>query len=354
MKIITKIAFGLILIGVLGGVLTTFPNELALKFYNKKGVFAFEKKDWLNSRENFHQASLKFNPWQLAEKNNELSILYEQKKYSELNKELKNILKNDCSLSAPKIPSFCENIFYLAGLTQYRLGETLTTKEQKPFFERAIFEFQKTLALNPSNIWAKENIDFILKKFAEKQQQEQQKQDQKSDKNNKNSQEKNKDFSEQGAQENSTKNESEKENQSQQQSSSKDVEQKDNQSTSVDKNSSSSQNKEEQLSQNDKTSKSSAGKEEDSAKNEPTPSRLPENIQQALEQTQQDLEQDKNQQGFNRSRSAAENNQNLKDPFQDDFFQNFFGNDPFFNNFFGGRNEKKFHKNISNPNEKDW
>jgi len=326
-KTILIIGTILIILGISGGVLTALSNELAFKFYNQQGISSFQKKEWTNSRENFEQAALKFRPWQLVGKNNKLAIPYEQKKYSALNKQLENILQNECSLSAEKIPSFCENIFYLAGLTQYRLGEKLETKKQKTFFERAIFEFQKTLALNPQNTWAKENIDFILKIFVEKQHQEQQKQEQKSgnkkpkDENQNQSRKDNDKQDEKNEQQNSAKN---------------------------------SSNEEEQSGKDEKNAESSVeGSEKNPAKNQPALSRLPENIKQAIEQAQQDLEQDKNRQGFNRSKSAAEKDkQNSNDPFNvfgnDPFFQNFFGNDPFFNP------HKNLTKTIADPDEKDW
>jgi len=180
-NIIIKTIFGLILVSFLIIILITFSNELTFKFYNQQGITNFKEKKWIKSYENFQQAALKFKTWELAVKNNQLAIFYEQKKYFELNKKLKDILKNDCSLSATKISNFCENIFYLNGLTQYRLGENLEIKKQKKYFEQAILEFKKTLALNPDNIWAKENIDFILKNFEKKQKQKKQ-QNQKSNK----------------------------------------------------------------------------------------------------------------------------------------------------------------------------
>ncbi len=319
-KTILIIGTILIILGISGGVLTALSNELAFKFYNQQGISAFQKKEWTNSRENFEQVSLKFRPWQLVGKNNKLATLCEQKRYSAVNKQLENILQNECSLSAEKIPSFCENIFYLAGLVQYRLGEKLETKKQKPFLERAIFEFQKTLALNPQNTWAKENIDFILKNFVEKQRQEQPKQEQKS----------------------GDKNQSGKDD---------DKQDKQNEQKNPAKNSS---NKDEQSGQDEKNTENSVeGSEKNPAKNQPAPSRLPENIKQAIEQAQQDLEQDKNRQGFNRSKSAAEKNkQKSNNPFNmfenDPFFQNFFRNDPFFNP------HKNLTKTIADPDEKDW
>ncbi len=330
-KTILIIGTILMILGISDGVLTALSNELAFKFYNQQGISSFQKKEWTNSRENFEQVALKFRPWQLVGKNNELAVLCEQKKYSVLDKQLENILQNECSLSAEKIPSFCENIFYLAGLTQYRLGEELETKNQKPFFERAIFEFQKTLALNPQNTWAKENIDFIFKIFAEKQRQEQQKQEQKSGGKNQSG----KDDDKQDKQNSNQNKNSNKQNE--QQNSAKNL-----------------PNKDEQSGQDEKNAENSVeGSEKNPAKNQPTLSRLPENIKQAIEQAQQDLEQDKNQQGFYRSRSAAEKDkQKSNNPFNmfenDPFFQNFFGNDPFFNS------HKKLTKTIADPDEKDW
>ena len=53
-----------------------------------------------------------------------------------------------------------------------------------------------------------------------------------------------------------------------------------------------------------------------------------------------------NQKAFNRSKSQQE--QNESDPF--DVFQN----DPFLQSFFLNQSQYNFHKNLSEPNLKDW
>lgn len=338
----------LLLLGISGVVLRFFPNEVTFKYFNRQGIITKNQQNLQKASRFFNQAEESFSPWGIASKNNELDLLYEEKKYSELKEKLQLILNKECSLSSREIPSFCENIFYLAGITQYRLGEKLDIKEQKPYFEKAIYEFQKSLALNPGNTWAKENIAFILKNFEEKQVQKQQKPSDKDQKKDGEQDKKNK--------ESMNKNSSDKNKQNKDIDKSKQGKKDKKQSDSENKQAK-SDNQEENNNQNnndnDKGNDNQKSGEKATKKDNPEPSRLPENIKQALEKAQKDLEQDKNQQGFNRSKAASEKDkQNGNDPFgmfgNDPFFQNFFGNDPFFNP------QKNLTKTITNPDEKDW
>ena len=353
---------------VFAGTAWFLPNELNFKIQNFRGKFA--------------QAKQVFPQWKLLAENNELGKAYEQKNYSAVKKNLAKILENECLLDQKVIPEVCENIFYLAGITDYRLGEKLSLQKQKPLFEKAIYEFEKVLALNPQNTWAKENIAFILKKLAEKQQAEKQKQqqnqqnkDQKNGDKSQNSQDqkgnsgqKNKEDQKSGKGQNKQDQPDQKsgkqnsENSSaQNKSDNSSAENKENPAknsdNSQDKQGQSGKNKQDSSDQkqgeNPAKSDSQTGSSDQEKSNQPAPSRLPQNIERALEQVQRDLEQNQDQRGFNRSRSAAEKDKNSRDFFNDPFFDDFFGNDPFFNNFFGG-GQKHFHKNIADPNEKDW
>ncbi len=370
-KFLVGFSILLILIGISGGILAAFPNEISFKIANFRGISAVQKQDFSTAKKFFEQAEKSFPSWKLAGESNKLGVLYQEKKYQELSSKLAKISDTECSLRAKKIPSFCENIFYLNGLVQYRLGEKLETKKQKTFFEKAISEFQKTLALNPQNKWAEENIAFILKNFAEKQAQEQVKNKQNSqDKKNNSGEEKSSD--KQNNQDSSKKENSLNQNQEQKNSSEKTSEENKQNPSDQKGNSANQQNQaEKNLDKNSdknqkgtsskpdsknpaKKSKNGSAGNQENKKQKPVPSRLPQNIQQELERVQKQLEQDKNQQGFNRSRSAAEKDkQNSADPFNmfanDPFFQNFFGNDPFFN-----PTPKNLSRTIQNPNEKDW
>lgn len=354
-KFITPILFSVLFIGISISVLSFFPNEMAFKIINEKGIESFSKGDFPSAKRYFEQGKEKFTHWNLVSKNNTLGILYAEKKYKKLEEELKKITKKECSFNQKSIPEFCENIFYLDGITQYRLGENFEKEKQKNIFKNAILDFQKALALNPKNIWAKENIDFILKKLQKKKENQSSTKNSKSKKNSKKDKEAN--------QENKY-----DKNSSKQSDMAKNPQENKNGGTADENNKKLSDSEENfQGEKNKKTEKNSEQSDSENSKNgkaqneskksetSSQASRLPKEIQDAIKQTQQNLEdQSENQTGFNRSLSAAQNNKNNTDPFDtfqnDPFFQQFFGNDPFFNRSF----EKKFNKTISNPNEKDW
>lgn len=302
-KIFVSVGILTLMLATLFGTAFFLPNEVSFKIANLQGDFA--------------KAKMIFPHWKLLAENNELGELYTQKKYMDLTKKLDSISETTCNIQNEKISEFCANIFYLKGLTEYQLGKDEQAKKQKPLFEKAIAAFTKVMIMTPENsqayIWSKENIAFIQKKFVETQQKEQKKKD------NSKKQKKKKEKGEQKSGEEDSKSQ---ENQGEGKSGESD-----------------------KKSEKNENSSSEGGE-----------SRLPKQMQQALEQTQKKLEEEqKSQKGFNRSQSAAEKNTKNTDPFDamrnDPFFQNFFGNDPFFQNSFG---KKNFHKNIQNPNEKDW
>lgn len=293
--------FLLVLLVVFGFVVVySLPNELGFKIFNNQAIQA---KTVVLKNKKFSKARQAHPAWSLVIESNELDELYKTKKYEDLQKKLTILKDKNCSPKAEKISVFCENVFYLDGLVQYRLGESKKEQEQKDFFAKAVKAFQYALAVNPSNVWAKENIDFILKKQTEKQKQNGNKKDDK---------QKKKDDKQNGENKNG-----------------KNSKQNSNEKSTSDKKS--------------ETSKKGKGTEN-------TKSRLPETMNQALEQRQKELERaQKNQKGFARSQSKAQQNkQELQDPFS--AFRNFFGNDPFFNNL----SKKQLKKELSNPDEKDW
>ncbi len=322
-KILFIIFIIITFIGSIYSIIFFLPNEIGFKIVNKQ--------------KNFLKAEKLFPKWELVSKNNYLGQLYEQKKYSILSKNLKNISEKTCSLKNQKISEVCANIFYLEGLTLYQKGKELNDKQQKEFFEKSILAFTKVMIMTDKTskpyIWAKENIDFILNKF-----QENQKKDNKS--------------------QNKPKKDNKKEKEEKQQNKNNSSKNKEQESETKNKDDKNSKNKEKQQSSEEENDKKEGKSKQQSDKNKdnnkPKPSRLPTEMQQQLEQIQKQLEQTqkKSQKGFNRSKSAAEkNNLNNQNPFNDPFFQDFFGNDPFFQNPF----EKKFNKNISNnSDEKDW
>jgi len=313
--------FLIIFLGFVAFVLANFlPNQLAWKIYNKKGI----EENNLNLKEKyFSQANKKYSQWKLAIKNNQLDTLYQKKEYKVLEKKINNILNNECSIKKQKeISEWCENIFYLNGLVKYRLGEQKKDLEQQKFFKEAIFNFQKSLKINPKNRWAQENIKFILNKLKKD----------KSKKNTKNNQQKTK-------QENNQQNSNFKNNKKQ--NNNNKAKQKNNQNKNQKRGKSNLQSKNNQVKNNNSSAKS----------------RLPQSIQKALKKREKELDKNQEKQiGFSRSKEQAKMNQERfqSNPFANDpFFKAFFGNDPFFNQVFNNR-KKNFRKNISNSDEKDW
>ena len=106
-----------------------------------------------NQKEFYFQEAEKRNPeWSLATEINRLDERYQKKEYDFLEKRLKEVEENDCSLKEEKISEFCENVFYLNGLVKYRLGEKEELGKKEEYFNEAVKEFQKTLLVNPQNI----------------------------------------------------------------------------------------------------------------------------------------------------------------------------------------------------------
>ncbi len=352
MKIFKKIAYTIVsflLFGaVIAGVANFLPNEIIFKIQNTEGVNAQQSQMFSQADSLYKKAKKMFHPWGLIADNNALGNMYEQKKYNDLKVLLPEIVKQKCSLDNKQIQEYCENIFYLNGLTQYRLGENKDLKDQKTFFEKSIFNFQKVLTINPENTWAKENIDFILQQYQKAQtKQADNKSSEKSSKSDKNQKEnqggtQEKQNREKGGEKGEEKKESNQNSSGQQQS--------EEEKGGEEQNSSGKQLSEEKGKEKNSKKEGNGEKSEES--------RLPKQMQQALDKVQQQLEEEQNQsqKGFNRSQSAAErNNIDVSDPFQmfnnDPFFQDFFGNDPFFSDTF---RQKKFNKNIQDPNIKDW
>lgn len=310
-KIFISAFFISLLFIILLGVGFFFPNELSFKIANLEG--------------NFVKAETLFPEWELLAKNNELGEIYSQKKYEELNTKISKISETKCNLQNEKIVEFCANIFYLKGLVHYQMGKDKKYEKQKILFEGAIAEFTKVMVMTPEEsdayIWSQENIAFLQQKF-----QETQLKDQKTQSNS----EKQDQQQGQGEQKSQQKNESgEKQN----------------------------KNQDGESQENQEKGKSGESEKNENSSSQTEESRLPKEMQQALEQAQQQLEEGQKgtQKGFNRSQSAADKNTKNYDPFEemnnDPFFQQFFGNDPFFQNSFDKNN---FNKNIENPNEKDW
>lgn len=312
--------FGLsVILGIVFGILYFLPNEIMFKVYNALAVMQKNNDKAITF---FEKASEVFPKWDLIAKNNLYGRLYEQQKYEELSDKLNKIINKDCNVQSEKISEYCENIFYLQGLVQYRLGKNKSDNEQNKFYQNAIDEFQKTLAINPDNKWAKENIDFILQQSIEKQKQQQstKSQKQQDSKDGKNSQD-NQDS--QSGDKGKNKQDSQQKQNSQQ------------------------NGQDEQGEKSNKKNQNSEGTGK-SDKDEVGKSRLPQNIQDALEEAQKNMEKNQGQEGFNRSKSAAQkNNYRNQDPFEQ-MIQQFFGGN------IGVDTEKNFSQEIQNPNEKDW
>lgn len=340
------------MLATLFGTAFFLPNEVSFKIANLQGDFA--------------KAKMIFPHWKLLAENNELGELYAQKKYMELVKKLDSISEKTCNIQNEKISEFCTNIFYLNGLTKYQLGKDEQAKKQKPLFEKAIAAFTKVMMMTPEDsqayMWSKENIAFLQQKFAETQQKEKKEKDeQKSGEQNESGQNQNGESQNQEGQgkEGISERQDQEQRQGKQESGKENNKQEDEQKSGEQ---SSELQKNQEEGRSEESDKKSEKNENDqngqngNSSSEAGKSRLPKQMQQALEQTQKNLEEEqKSQQGFNRSQSAAEKNTQNTDPLDamrnDPFFQDFFGNDPFFQDSFG---KKNFHKNIQNPNEKDW
>jgi len=292
----------LVILGIIGGILYFLPNEVIFKIYNVKAVFALEDNQ---KQDFFSKAKKSFSKWSIIADNNLYGVLYEQKKYKELEKLLKEKINKECSIEQEKISQYCENIFYLNGLVQYRLGEDKDKSSKTTYFQSAIDSFQKTLAMNSENIWAEENIDFILQK-------------------NKDDAEEQKGEAGSGQEGDGEKQKGEEGEGSQQKQNGQSEEGEE-------------QGREGQVGEGD----------EDGVGE----SRLPQNMQDVLNQDQKELEQDQGQEGFNRSQSAAQkNNYQNQDSF-DQMMQQFLGGNINVNAQTG---EANFTQEIENPNEKDW
>lgn len=349
----------LFILGLAFSVFTYTKNELRFKYFNRVGI---GEKNSVEKEKYFHLAMLNKPEWALVTKSNKLDILYQEKKYEELKKKIDDIENNECSLNKKETSEFCENVFYLGGLVEYRLGQKDKEKEEE-FNKKAIFEFQKTLDVNLKNIWAKENIEFLLKKNQElKKQKEEPKQkqgkgqDKKDDKNQNGKSgkdgEKHKQDQKNGQGKNNKENQKNEKRKGDEQKGQKGQSEKENKKNKENGiNSKSSQNQNNQ-----------AGKKLENKNNQNQnggKSRLPSQIQRALEQQQKKLDQEqKNQKGFARTKSKAERNKQLNhNPFSafqnDPFFKDFFGNDPFFNQAFN--QQKNLRRDLGGGEDvKDW
>ncbi len=299
------------LIGIAAGVLFFLPNELMFKIYNAQAI---AQTDDMLAQSLFAKAKNTFPRWGLIAQNNSYGQLYLQQEYDELVVKLDKIIDEECNIESEEISEYCENIFYLNGLVQYRLGEKEEEEKQKDLYQKAIYDFQKALAINPENTWAQENIDFIMQK--NQQQSEQQGQSSEGEEG------------EQGEQ--------------------KDSEQQGSQS---EENKDGEQQQSEQQGQGGEGEGSEQGEQKGSEQGgtgDEGESRLPQDMQQALEDMQQQLEAEQGQQGFNRSQSAAQkNNLENQDPFEQ-MMQQFFGGNP------QTQGQKNLDQTIADPNEKDW
>ena len=311
-KVFAIILSVVVVLGVVGGVLYFLPNEVTFKIYNAQAIAQKDDDKAINL---FDSAGEAFPKWSLIAKNNSYGRLYKQQKYDELSDQLTQTIDENCNMESEKISEYCENIFYLQGLVQYRLGENKIGDEQNQFYQNAIDEFQKALVMNPDNKWAKENIDFILQKTAQQQQ-----------------------SGENQNQQNGQDGQEDQEGQEGQLGDEQDTQQ----GQDGEKN---GQNKQDKAGEEGQNNEGDDEGGEDGAGE----SRLPQNIQDALEEAQKNMEQDQGQEGFNRSKSAAQrNNYRNQDPFEQMIQQ-----------FFGGSigaidGEKNFTQEIQNPNEKDW
>lgn len=332
-----KIIILFAIIGILSG--CSYQNELIFKGYNEKGIKYFQNQNYALAKESF-QKSIEFLPkWELIADNNMQTTLYETKNYTEAEKKYYQLIETKCNIEKQQnISPYCENIFYGLGNTLYRLGEQKKEAEQKNKWQEAIKNYEKTLQINPDNVWAKENIAFIKKRLSEIENKEQQNDGQNKDGQN-------------SKQENTNSNSKEKQDQS-----AADKEKQENGSDSNQtKNNDNSQNTSDEKNADKQASKEGGNEEEN---NEIAPSRLPEEIQKGLEEYQKQLEdsESQNQQFFQRNSNAQQNQNNdpLDNLFENDpFFQEFFQDDAMMQQFFGN-NQKNFNNNLPNENEKDW
>jgi hypothetical protein len=279
------------------------------------------KKTIMDGR--FDEAKDIFPSWGVIAEARSLNGYYEKQQYDELESQIISAENEYCLMDFDTIPSPCDRIFYLHGLNRYQLGKNADKEEKRTLYEQAIRDFQKVMAMTDENsqeyIWAKENIGFLLNDFTQETQSQQNNSKGQDDQQNDN----------QNTQEDSDQGKAESEGQK------------------------NNEKQEGEAERNDQADQNTEGEE---SREEPgDSSRLPQEMQEAMEKVQQQLEKE-GQEGFNRSASAAQKN-NLKqqDPFDmmrnDPFFKQFFGNDPFFQ---GTMREPEFEQSIQDPNVKDW
>jgi len=314
-KIVILVLFLLSLLVLISSIVLFLPNEMHFK------LDLAQKK--------FSSAQKVFPKFALIAQNNQLGLLYKSKKYEELEKEIKKVIDGQCSIENEKISEFCANIFYLEGLTNYQIGEKSEKEKQNELWQEAILDFSKVMTMNEEDsqkyIWSEENIEFIKNKLQGNSQEDSSKKDDTAEQ----------DTAEQGEQGNSQEDSSEKDDTAEQ------GEQGNSQEDSSEKDNTAEQG-EQGNSQEDSSEKDDTAEQGES--------RLPKEMQDAIEAEQKQLEEDQNnnQTGFNRSKYAADKN-NLDN--LDPFFQDFFGDDPFFQTQFSNN---ELTNQIQDPNLKDW
>lgn len=141
---------------------------------NEKGNKLYEEKKYQSALESYRKAGVK-TPENPTINYNLASTLYKVNEYQEASQSLEK------SLAQAKDPALRSRAYYNYGNVHYRLGN----------FEKAIEAYEKALEINPKDVDAKYNLEFLQKKKSsfekkdqerqkdqEKQQQQQQKEDQ--------------------------------------------------------------------------------------------------------------------------------------------------------------------------------
>ncbi len=132
--------------------------------HNEKGNKYFEDKKYIDAIEEYTRA-LSFRKDNPEIKYNLANSLYENGKFEEA-------LKSYEAVKGNLTKSEKSNLYYNMGNTFYKMNKL---KEAKELYKKALME-------NPSDKWAKENYELVLKKMEEQKQQQNKKDDKKDNK----------------------------------------------------------------------------------------------------------------------------------------------------------------------------
>ena len=328
--------------------LLTLADLRVMKLNNDALVFLHNGDD-KNAKSALYKASLIGSPLSYIPAQNETVLLYKDKQYAESVKKWSSLFNEECIDKK----EYCPEISYNLGNALYRLGEdglkesesgnsisSSTKQEVVNLWQQAIVAYQYALE-NSGDKEAQENIDFILQKLKELQNQDKNSNQSKDQKNSsKKDGENDKEKGEGGKSDKDKGDNSDTENKNGSKSDAN------KQSKGSDKQESGGEENDKEKGENREGSEGDASSENrQEAGNLHGNKQLSKEASQQLDQYMQQISQKEKKLGdyFNRNGQAAAKKQN-SGPFDDPFFQQFFKGTPF---------EKQFSSQQKSL-DKDW